>query len=256
MGNKTDVMVKPEMAVGEALPRVDVMGADELSREDVTLPRLRIQQGTSQFGTPQTAGQFYNNLTEGFAERVNAVVLRVGKGRVMFPVPFNRDSEPLCASDDAKMPREVAGYEAGPCASCAFAQWGADHEPPACSLVYTYLVANVDDEDTVTLLSAMRTSVAAAKKMNSIIVSKGLSRRFTFATELVRGEQGQWFELRATVAGVLTREQQGYYADMMRSMAGVAMTVDTDENSVVGAEGLTDEDLAPVADAFPDGAPF
>ena len=253
------LIVKPEQAVETPLPRIDVSGSEQLGREDVAMPRVRVRQPTSQFGAPVDAGKLYNNLTESFTSTVKAVVLRVSKGRVMWAATFGQDAEPLCASDDAKMPRVADGYQAGPCATCPFAQWGADKTPPACSLVYTYLASNVDDEDMPFLLSAMRTSAKSAKKLNSLLKMYGLSRRVLIGTELVKGDQGQWYELRFAANGALTRDEQVRYADIMRNMAEVSMNVDTEQTA--GAADLGPDDRFPNADdltneAQPDGLPF
>jgi hypothetical protein len=242
----TEVVINESRALGEPLPRVDVLGTDTLDRSDVAMPRVRVRQPTSQFGEPQHAGWFYNSLTETFTANINIVVLRVSKGRVRWAAEFGADDAPLCASDDSVKPRDIEGYEPGPCATCAFAQWGRNGEPPPCSLVYTYLCSNADDEDMPFLLSAMRTSATAAKKLNSILKMYGLSRRIVAGTELVKSDKGQWYQLIFKANGALGRDDQRKYADIMRNMAEVVMTVDTDQ-----AEDLAGDE------EFPDGqAPF
>lgn len=232
-------------AVGAPLPRVDVIGADTLDLSDVAMPRMRLRQPTSQFGEPSDAGKFLNTLTETFSPSISSVILRVSKGRVMFPDTFSKDSKPLCASDDGVHPRPVDGYQEGPCATCPYAQWGADSTPPACSLVYTYLASNVDDEDMPFLISAMRTSAKAAKKLNSLIKMYGLSRRIVIEAELVKGTEGQWYELRFRANGALTRDEQIKYRQIAASMSNVAMGVDTEDQAGMDALDADEEGALP-----------
>lgn len=227
--------------------RYDVAGADTLDRSDIVLPRVRVRQPTSKFGAPQDAGKFHNNLTEQFSDTLTAVILRVSKGRVMWPTDFSGDNEPLCASDNAIMPRLEGGLAdplPGPCATCPMALWGDDHEPPRCSLVYTYLCADCAEDDMPFLISAMRTSVKAAKKLNSLIKMFGIRKSMTIKTALVTGDQGQWYELLFQVAATLSAEAIQRYASIARAMAEVEMTVDT-ENTAGGIDDLDDDDYAP-----------
>lgn len=237
-------MESKELVQYEVNQRVEVVGADALERGDIILPRLRLRQPTSKFGTPQDAGKFHNNLTEGFSETIDAVVLRVSKGRVMWPEAFSGDNEPECASDDAIQPRTGNGLtnkQPGPCVTCPMSQWGEDGTPPRCSLVYTYLFADCAD-DMPFLLSAMRTSAKAAKKLNSLIKMFGIRKSIIIRSELVNSDQGQWYELVFQAGRSLTPDEVKRYGEMAASLAGVAMAVDTEVESEAAAD-FVDEPL-------------
>ncbi len=226
-----ETMVKYEAKQPTEYERFEVAGAEVLDRSDIVVPRIRLRQPTSKFGSPQNAGQFHNNLTEQFADSIEAVVLRVSKGRVMWPEAFSGDNEPECASDDGIMPRAGNGLsnkQPGPCAACEFAQWSPDGSPPRCSLVYTYLCADRSNDDMPFLIAATRTSAKAAKKLNSLIKLFGIRKSIRIAAELVNGDQGQWYELKFEAGESLAPEEVRRYADMARSLASVEMRVDSE----------------------------
>lgn len=232
----------------KVIERREVLGAEVLDRSDMIMPRVRVRQPTSKFGAPQDAGKIHNNLTEQFNEGIEAVVLRVSKGRVMWPAEFDGGNEPACASDDAIVPREGSGLndkQSGPCAVCPMAQWGDDHVPPACSLVYTYLCADRAGDDMPFLLSAMRTSAKAAKKLNTLIKMFGIKRSITIVTNLVSGDQGQWYELLFQAGEALPAEEVQKYAGMAAALAGVMMAVDT-ENTATDANSDDFADAEPL----------
>jgi len=223
--------------------RVEVYGVDELDRSDMILPRLRVRQQTSQFGAPSDAGALYNNITEGFQGEVEAVILRVSKGRVMWDAD-DMDT-PKCASNNNKTPRDdIADPVTDNCATCPMAIWG-DDMPPECSLVYTYLIANISDDNMPMLLSAMRTSIKAAKKLNSLIMAYGLSRKVIITTEFCSGDKGQWYELRFRAGDKLIADEVDFYSGLATNMAAIDVTVDTEPE-------LDADDLDP--DNLPDGA--
>lgn len=239
-----DKLVKYETKEVERYERHEVAGTETLDRSDLIMPRVRVRQPVSKFGTPQEAGQFHNNITEQFSAEIPAVVLRVSKGRVMWSEVFGADSGPLCASDNAINPREGNGLgdkQEGPCATCPYSQWGDNHEPPSCSLVYTYLCANRAEDDMPFLISAMRTSAASAKRLNTLIKMFGIKKSVTIKTKLVNGDQGQWYELVFQTGEALPADEVQKYAGMAASLAAVAMTVDTENTG--GADDLEDDDF-------------
>lgn len=243
-------MVKYEAkAATQYEERYEVAGSETLDRSDIILPRVRVRQPVSKFGTPQDAGKFHNNITEQFSDEIQAVVLRVSKGRVMWPETFDGTNGPACASDDAIQPREGNGLsdkQPGPCATCPNALWSEAGDPPRCSLVYTYLCADRHD-DMPFMISAMRTSAKSAKKLNSLIKMFGIRKSLAIKSTLVKGDQGQWYELLFQVAETLAPDEQRRYAGMAASLAEVAMTVDT-ENTIDDSLTADDFDGAPGAD--------
>ncbi len=230
-----------EMMKVEGVQRFEVGGIESLDRSDIVLPRLRLRQPTSSFGSPQDAGKLHNNLAESFVQSVEAVVLRVSKGRVMWPETFSGDNAPECASDNGVAPRINGGLlnrQPGPCSTCPFSQWGADGTPPRCTLVYTYLCADRGDGDMPFLISAQRTSVRAAKKLNSLLKLFGVQKSVRISSELVKGEQGQWYELKFEASNILTPEEMKRYAAMAASLAAVEMSVDTEPEEEPASDDL------------------
>ncbi len=236
-----ETMVKYEGKQTIEYERFEVAGAEALDRSDIVVPRIRLRQPTSKFGSPQNAGQFHNNLTEQFADSIEAVVLRVSKGRVMWPEAFSGDNDPLCASDNGVMPRDGNGLsdkQPGPCVACQYAQWSPDGTPPRCALVYTYLCADRNNDDMPFLISATRTSVKAAKRWNSLLKLFGNRKSVRITSELVSGNQGQWYELKIEAGKTLTTDEIRRYADMARSLAAVEMSVDTEPEEEPASDDL------------------
>lgn len=236
-----ETMVKYEGKQTIEYERFEVAGAEALDRSDIVVPRIRLRQPTSKFGSPQNAGQFHNNLTEQFADSIEAVVLRVSKGRVMWPEAFSGDNDPLCASDNGVMPRDGNGLsdkQPGPCVACQYAQWSPDGTPPRCALVYTYLCADRNNDDMPFLISATRTSVKAAKRWNSLLKLFGIRKSVRITSELVSGNQGQWYELKIEAGKTLTTDEIRRYADMARSLAAVEMSVDTEPEEEPASDDL------------------
>jgi len=126
------------------LPSTHVAGAgmESLTSEDLIIPRLVLVQPTSQIDGVGP-GKFYLNLTGEEFEQVDAVFLRVTKGRVYF-AKESLEQKPLCGSPDRIKPSPR--YEepmAESCAECPYAQW-FKKEPPACNETYNLLGVMVE----------------------------------------------------------------------------------------------------------------
>jgi len=84
------------------------------------------------------AGKFYMNLTGEEFEEVQAVFLKVNKGRVYFAEDAN-ERKPLCGSPDRIKPSPRFDQPIAPtCSECSYAPWNRN-EPPLCNETYNLL---------------------------------------------------------------------------------------------------------------------
>ena len=202
-----------------------LLGLDEFDQSDMIIPRVRLAQPTSQLGDA-SPGQFHNNLTGEAADAVTFIVIRSVKGRVLWPEGFERGQKPTCASDDSKKPREGGQYP-GPCAECPAAQWGENHEAPACTLHYNYLA--VDTASGLPFMASMaRMSAKTAKQIITLLQTWGPSHALTATSEKVKTDKGTWYEWRIRDGGKVANPRQ--YFGIARSFSGRAVTVDTGED--------------------------
>lgn len=120
-------------------------GMEDISRDDLVIPRLRIVQPVSEEGT---AGNYLLNITGEEFETLDVVFFKFSKGRVYFS--DNLKEGVLCGSHDRKTP---SGYIETPmaesCLNCIYAQWGKKDDgkpiPPSCAETYNMLGYIVSD---------------------------------------------------------------------------------------------------------------
>lgn len=206
-----------------------VEGVENLEREDISIPRLTLVQAQSQKlpdGYEAHLGEWYNTLTGEYAPEVDAILMQLGKGRIAFPDPFAADSAPMCASDDAIMPRDeyidtvVEGVTIGqPCADCPLSKFGTNGEKPICSVQYSY--AFFDAANGLPFVaSAKRTGVVAARQLNSIAKTLGRKRIIRIASKKVKGDSGTYFEPTFSASVQTPHELIELVAEMTAAMGG------------------------------------
>ena len=230
----------PEMALASP-DDAALFGLDQMDRSDQIIPRVRLAQLMSNLPGADP-GEFHNNVTGNAMKEFIAVILRVSKGRVMWPDQYAREQEPLCASDNSRAPREkYAGiYDLGKgCAQCPMSAWGEEGQTPFCSLAYTYL--GIDFTTGLPfLISLSRTSAKTAKQLNTLFAGYTITHAFKFSvSELITGEKGRWYEARVADAGKV--DDPARFMALARQFAGRAISTDT------GPEGegtLSAEDMA------------
>src|SRR5215468_9511966 len=106
------------------VPSVTMRGAgmEVLGPEDLIIPRLSLVQPTSQIDGVE-AGKFYMNLTGEEFDQVEAVFLKVTKGRVYF-ADDAVERKPVCGSSDRIKPSPRFEPPAAPtCKECIFSRW-------------------------------------------------------------------------------------------------------------------------------------
>ncbi len=119
---------------------VPIAGMENLTSGDYTLPRLKLVQPQDILdGADTHQGQWAKTDTGEFIAKPTLLYISIAKSRVLFPEKFNRESEPLCRSDDAITPSEDTQVAVpAHCTECEYAQWGKDEKgksiPPRCTV--------------------------------------------------------------------------------------------------------------------------
>ena len=211
-----------------------------LEQSDMIIPRLRLVQAQSTFS--EREGWLFNSLTSEAAESVRVVVLKVGKNRIMWPKQFVRGQQPLCASDDAIAPRpQFAGTYSERCDVCPKAEWLNDR-PPECAFGYTYLLACRDAGDLPVILSASRTSLRAAKQVNTLISAFGVRFEIIVSSERVVNDYGKFHTLSFRLGDPVNPDDMAKYAAMSAAFGGTQLGPDAgldddDDDDDGGSEG-------------------
>lgn len=133
----------------------DFTGYEGLGTESFIIPRMKVVQPTSKEGE---AGTFTVNLTgESFTE-VEAVFIKVERGRVMWDPNDSDSNEPLCRSFDFMVPDErIENPPSDRCAEkitqgnksvlkqvCPKSMWGKDNSRPECDELFNALLCTMD----------------------------------------------------------------------------------------------------------------
>jgi hypothetical protein len=205
-------------AVIEAgIPDDMMVGMEDLSAEDIRVPRLRIMH---------TEKLFKDTLTGVEYEELRAVILGVTKQRIFWASEVEDDDKPLCKSPDHEhgfplvdptVPEhkrfpwhlsafnspgwqrpstepEMNGHVVLPCHQCNLKEWGNEggkRKPPPCAEQFSYamLYGAPDEEPSMpAILTLQRSGMAAAKTYNSFFVAQG-KPFFTFETKLGLDQQ-------------------------------------------------------------------
>ena len=183
--------------------------------EDLILPRWRIVQYSSTIeGQP---GQWNNNLTGELRHKLDLIVLEVTPSRAR----FNDDRKLLCMSQNGHHSTDGKS-----CLGCPHAVWGEEGEPSACSRGYTLICLDHQD-DSLCLVGALRTSVPAVKRFNSLLVHKGRPP-FVFLSRLTSkdtvGPKGKYFVLDIELQGENAPDKVQEYRQQYQALANVSIS--------------------------------
>jgi len=159
-------------------------------------------------------GQFNNNLTEELRDKLELIVLEVMPSRAR----FNDDCKLVCMSQDGHY-----SSDGKTCGGCPYARWGEDGEPPACSRGYTLVCLDPETDD-LCLIGALRTSVPAVKRLNSLLAHKG-QPPFAFLTRFTAkdtvGPKGKYFVLDIELQGKNAPDKVQEYRQQYQALANV-----------------------------------
>ena len=152
----------------------DIPGAEEITSEDIAIPRIRLLQALSeevqQHTDGATPGKLIHSITGQVFDEIEFIPIKLFKTRIMFDTG-NRSGAPLCTSRD-----NMVGSDSTMCKDCENAQWSSNG-PPICNQVYNYLImfpSQVNKELLPCIISFLRTSIKkSAMKLNAQVLSSG-----------------------------------------------------------------------------------
>ncbi len=222
------------------------LGLNGLDRSDMKMPRLQLFQPQSQMDGTQ--GEIFNTLL-GICEKViTVIVIRVGKGRVYWQKDFDRDADPICASDDCRKPREgISDPPSEACLGCVHSIW-EDNKRPACDLVFNYMVVDIET-GLPAMVTMSGTSAKTGKQLNALFNAFKVEHGFELSvSDLKRGSQGQWYEWIVRDAGRIDTDKAASYMALARDLASRDLTTDTGEDRKESVDKETGEVVEPVDD--------
>ena len=211
--NQTELVTIQPKEISVVQPEINrslltVIGADVLTREDISIPLLTLVQPTGGKHLPDDCiehiGEWHNSITGEYRKIVTAVLLSIARQRGAFPRDYSADSKLLCGSDDALFPRrQFVGsgvvddnsgithmIDGGPCAECLASQFIADI-PPLCTFSYSYAMLDLDNGMPF-LMRAQRTGIQAGRKLNTVAKLCGRAKSVIISANLVKNAKGKY----------------------------------------------------------------
>ena len=204
--NETALTIAEEKELQAYLDEQDlsVAGEENLEPGDVGMPpRLRISQPNRpiQGGDEDApAGSIVNTLTnEVYPNGLEIVPLVfLPRTRVLWPEVFSTENDPLCASDDGKIPaiasdnRALCAPREGPCSECLASRFGEDGDAPRCKLQRNFLVFLVEQEGAA-ILTMQSTGLNPARQLTALAKMQGIAKSVRLVTQIVKDQRGQWY---------------------------------------------------------------
>lgn len=253
----------------EALGGVMVAGEENLEQGDIGMPpRLRISQPNRpiKIGNESVpAGHIVNSVTnEVYPEGMEIVPLVfLPKTRVRWPDSFSADNDPLCASDDGKMPsvssdmRKLLDPRRGPCATCPDAQFSEDGTPPACKVQRNFLAWLVESAEPA-ILTMQSTALSSARALTTLAKTQGVTKSIMLITQKQEDRRGMWY-IPATARGrkleshelLAVLEARNELQNLVIT-ADVEVVVEAETDPHGGAAGMHPEDGGPLPGMDPE----
>jgi hypothetical protein len=161
-------------------------GMEALGPDDLIIPRLTLVQPTSQIDGVQ-AGKFYMNLTGEEFDEVQAVFLKVTKGRIYFAEDGN-ERKALCGSSDRVKPSpRFEPSMATSCGECLYSVWKGK-EPPACNESYN-LLGVIEETGLPFWWSVKSTAIGPTKRFMSAIALRARMGKNLFDAKITMKSQ-------------------------------------------------------------------
>lgn len=204
-----------------------VPGMEDVRPDELRIPILRLIQAQSRVDEAQEhLGEWHNSVTGEFQRNPELLVVGVSKGRIMFPRTYNAENKPLCASDDGLAPRpEYVGNDIrligqdeigepivirntipAKCDGCPFAQWGDNHEPPACNAVAIF--AGVDQEGMPVLLQIKSTGMKNVPSLKTLVAANGIRKAIKVGAVKEQNDTGTYYVPTFTVGAKPAKDWQ------------------------------------------------
>jgi hypothetical protein len=179
------------------------LGMDELS-----LPRIRLVQAMSAEAVEGTAKPGEWVMPDGTRRsEISGVVLGVRRLRY-----YRRDGELLCSSIGGQV---GVGEPGGDCTVCPLSKWtddGTNRIPPACTLMYEYLLSG--DYGVATVRINTRSAGATAHQLNTQLHLFGAGCvEVTIGSQLIQKPQRRYYIPRIVAIRPTTKRPAGELAE-------------------------------------------
>lgn len=228
-------------------------GLEDMSKEDMIIPRLVITQPQTLDITPENLGKLYINLTGEYYEEMDMVLIKMKKSRVLFPDDFDRNNKPLCKSDDFMVPSPeiekpmcstcqlmpLQPGEKKPQHHCPYANWTANpagkQKPPKCSETWNLLVVDLKTYMPMffslksTALSPLKRITSAMKMLCAAKNKAAWSMSFnTKIKQSPNTDRGVYYVPDFSTLVALKEEDMENMAAIQRELVNVAVQADYD----------------------------
>jgi len=162
----------------------------EFTGDDFVIPRWRIDKQT---------GMFVNSVTGASKESITAVILRIGRSRILWGKFQGSDTELLCYSTDGIEPADqdtpygFVDAQRKICNGCPKAEW-LNGKRPECSALINYLMLE-PSSNVPSVLSLSGVRLRVAKSLNTLVKFSGVKTWIEFSTELQNHPNGDFYQL-------------------------------------------------------------
>jgi len=198
-------------------------GFENLEREDILLPRLKLLQAQSPevMESDEKPGTLFMNLqNKGVGEKTVITPVLHYRSRIKW-IPKDDGGGMDCSAPDAKSP--ASHKYATSCAECKYKNWDETkkdkkEQAPECTMYENFVVLLADSTEPV-ILSMAKSQVKVAKKFYSMMAVKG-GDMFDFLYELAvvkeKNDQGQtYFNFAVRDLGKKTDEKRKLVCDSL-----------------------------------------
>lgn len=191
---------------------------DEYGSQEMAIPEWRLIQKTGGDYAKEMGGklgQFYNALTDEFADELNIVVVDILSGRAKWGEEV-KNVGPACASLDARSNKSIYGTDCNECEYRVDAPWSMDAKErrTMCCLNYTILGIDLDHDYMPAMIRAHGVSALPARQLiTQLKMNKALKGEYYRAIINIKSMEkdtiyGTTYALRPKIVKLITDEVQ------------------------------------------------
>jgi hypothetical protein len=223
-------------------------GKENISKDDLTLPRIKLLQPLS----PEVAlkdakpGTMVNSVTEkNYGTELKFIVINHFKSRIYWRDRDNGGGI-ACSALDAMRPRTLNGkIDDGStsidmptsCLNCLLKEWDNNPESinraPKCTAYYNFPII-IDGDTSPVILSMERTKVKAARKLLSLAAYSGgnydmFARKYKLTVTREKKNDVAWFSYDVKAEGFVNEEEYKQAEAVYNSLKNVIVQVDAEQ---------------------------
>jgi len=216
-------------------------GFENVTREDITLPQLRVCQslspqrkrGSTKFIEGLEEGNLFNTISQRvYGERIEVIPLVLLKAPRIYFRDIKEGGGILC--------RSFNGVDGGTisetCAACPNSKWGANNQQPACTLFYTFPCVLAGSRELIAV-ALKSTGVAVAKQWITRMEMEPLAGKPMYAgvyeirTQEQQGKKGTYFSPVVKLRRIVTQDEFTFAARQYESIKTMNVKVELEEET-------------------------